>query len=148
MMKTIQVLRGRLMPTTLALAIIGLVAMSPSTSAQEKGASLLMRLNQPKAGRSAQPTQPVSESKSCPKCQNVLVQVPDRGAKGGQILLADGAPTKTVARHLCAGCDTTIKTVGYGKFAKREVTHTCAFSSAENKSCCSTAKESKAASGT
>ena len=75
---------------------------------------------------------------ACPMCKDEWVVVPDRLAKGAQIL-ASGAPVKRIARHLCAGCETTVTTQGLSKQTRTEVViHKCTGCGAENLACCST----------
>lgn len=73
---------------------------------------------------------------SCPKCQDVVKQVPDMHAKGGRILVAGGRPTISVAMHQREGCSTTGTTVGHGKAKKDIARHTCTACGANSRSCC------------
>jgi hypothetical protein len=75
---------------------------------------------------------------ACAKCQDVWASVPVKGAKGGQILVAGGAPTQKIARHLCTGCETTITVVGHGKGTHDVATHKCASCGSQNLACCGT----------
>lgn len=89
------------------------------------------------AGLKAAPA--VVASMPCPKCKDEWVNVRKSPFKGGEALLAGGPPTQKVARHLCAGCDSTIKTVGLSKQTKHDVViHKCTGCGAENLACCST----------
>ena len=74
---------------------------------------------------------------ACPKCKDVLVSVPVKGAKGAQFLAAGGASMQIVSRHLCPGCDTTLSVAGTGKAKYSVATHTCTGCGAEVASCCS-----------
>jgi heme A synthase len=118
--------------TGLTVIAVLLAFAAGEARAQEKGsakggASLLMR-----------PTAPVTTSDykpmSCAKCKDEYVKRTDWTARGAN------KPVITVARHLCAGCETTIATEGFGK-AKRDVaTHKCTSCGAAESSCCATAK--------
>ena len=74
------------------------------------------------------------------ECKDVVTQVPDWSAKGGQILMAGGRPTKPVVRHQCEGCATTLEVVGHGKAKTQVAKHTCTSCGSENEGCCSTSK--------
>lgn len=57
---------------------------------------------------------------TCPKCKTDYAVKTDWTERGAN------KPAKTVAKHLCAKCDTELKTVGVGKLAKDVAVHTCA----------------------
>lgn len=128
---------------TLATALASLVLVTSTALALEKGAERLMKLNRPATA----PTSLTADSKtvpmSCPKCQNMVKQVPDWNAKGGQILMAGERPTKSVVKHLCEGCSTTISVKGHGKTKQQVAQHTCTDCGAVSKSCCSTVQNGK-----
>lgn len=85
-------------------------------------------------------------SMPCPKCKDEWVSVRLTHFKGAEAFLAGGPPTQKVARHLCAGCDSTIKTVGLSKQTKHDVViHKCTGCGAELASCCNTTKGSETA---
>ena len=66
---------------------------------------------------------------SCPKCKNITVTYvqPSKGHIKEE---------KATQKHLCPGCDTTIKTEGTGKLAKDVVVHTCKTCGSEDAFCC------------
>lgn len=130
-----------------AIIVTGLGFLTTGAVAQEKGAERLMKLNRPPAAAMRQPAESKTVPMSCPKCQDVVKQVPDRSAKGGQILMAGGRPTKPVVQHLCEGCSTTLSVVGHGKAKQQVAEHTCTSCGADSKSCCATTKDGKPTSG-
>jgi hypothetical protein len=113
-MKNLIQIHNLLTRSSLAIALAGLALLSNAALAQEKGASVLMRLNQSQAPAVSQPAAPKTGPMSCPKSQDLVKQVPDWSAKGGQILMAGGRPTKSVAQHPCEGCSTKLE-VGHAK---------------------------------
>jgi len=60
---------------------------------------------------------------ACPKCADIRSTQVNRQAKGAEVLA--GAATKTVTKHACTDCSTTIATAGTGKAKHSVVTHTC-----------------------
>jgi hypothetical protein len=132
---------------TLAITLAGLGLLANAVLAQEKGAERLIKLNRPSTAPTSQGEAPKTVPMSCAKCQDMVKQVPDWSAKGGQILKAGGIPTKSVVQHLCEGCSTKLSVVGHGK-AKQQVTqHTCTAGGADGKSCCSTVENGKPTQG-
>jgi hypothetical protein len=142
-MKTTIQIHKDITRTALGIALAGMILLSNSALAQEKGASVLMRLNHPQSSRVSGPAAPKTVPMSCPKCLDVVKQVPNWDAKGAQILMAGGRPTKPVVQHQCDGCATTIAVIGHGKSAKDVVQHKCTACGAEIKSCCNTAEKGK-----
>ena len=138
-----QYLQNRMIRCAVMVALVGLAWAPSQLLAQEKGAERLMKLNRPPAAPTSQAAVPKTVPMSCPKCQDVVKQVPDWSAKGGQILMAGGRPTKSVVQHLCEGCSTTLTTVGHGKAKQDIAQHTCTACGAESKSCCSTVAHGK-----
>lgn len=130
-------LNKRMIRSALIVALVGYAWAPGQLLAQEKGAERLVNLTRP----SAAPMFPVASAKtvpmSCPKCQDVVTQVPDRSAKGAQLLLTEGRATLSVVQHQCEGCSTTRGVVGHGKTRQQVVQHTCAACGADSKSCCS-----------
>lgn len=124
----------------LALGVGCALALFASTELQaadfEKGATRLMRMGRPAPVPEKSDYKPMS----CEKCKDVVTQVPDWSAKGGQILMAGGRPTKPVVRHQCEGCATTLEVVGHGKAKTQVAKHTCTSCGSENEGCCSTSK--------
>ena len=128
---------------TFAVALAGLGLLSSGALAQEKGATLLMRFNRPQGPAVSQSAGPKTVPMSCPKCQDVVKQVPDWSAKGGQILLAGGRPTQSVLQHQCDGCSTELSVMGHGKTKQQVAQHTCTACAADSKSCCATVENGK-----
>lgn len=124
----------------LALGVAIALALFAFTELQaadfEKGATRLMRMGRPEPVPEKSDFKPMS----CQKCTDVVTQVPDWSAKGGQILMAGGRPTKPVVRHQCEGCATTLEVVGHGKAKTQVAKHTCTSCGSENEGCCSTSK--------
>ena len=142
-MKTLIPIYQLLTRSTLAIALAGLALLSNAALADEKGASVLMRINRPKAPANSQPAGPKTVLMSCPKCQDVGKLVPDEHAKGGQVLAAGGHPTKFVVQHLCNGCSTKLSVVGFGKGKHQLAQHTCTACGVGSKSCCATVENGK-----
>ena len=85
-------------------------------------------------------------SMPCPKCKDEWVSARLAHFKGAEAFLAGGPPTRKVARHLCAGCESTIKTVGLSKqTAHNVVVHQCTACGSENLACCSARSSSDVA---
>jgi len=89
-------------------------------------------LNERKA--SAASTAFQAPAMSCPKCADVLKTELNPQAKGAQVLT--GNASKLVARHTCAGCDTTIAIVGFGKARRSVATHKCTADVPNPATCC------------
>ena len=120
-----------------ALSGIALSLFTGSTKAEVKGGERMLQLN----GSITAPAAPGDyKPMSCAKCQDVPTTVRDFTAKGATALVAGGAPTKTVAAHLCEGCVTTKANIGVGKHTKDVVTHKCTSGGAESLTCCNMAK--------
>jgi hypothetical protein len=112
------------------IAAIAALALIPSlVMAQEKGATKLMKLN------SVQDLQQVETGDtilmSCPKCKDTYATVTTRTLKG-----ASPEEIRTVVKHLCPNCSTTIKTEGVGKNAKDKLVHTCNSCGSADVACC------------
>lgn len=81
-------------------------------------------LNELKASSSTAAAKAQPAAKCCPKCTNVRTTVPNREAKGAEILA--GATTKVVNRHGCKVCETKLTVRGEGKNKHTVATHKCA----------------------
>ena len=134
MKNTIQI-HNILARSTLAIALAGLGLLSNAALAGEKGATRLMPPSQPQAATVSQPAGPntMPMPMSCPKCQDAVKQVSDWSAKGGQILMAGGRPTKSVAQHQCESCSTKLSVVGHGKAKQQVAQHSCTACGATSK---------------
>lgn len=135
-MKTFDRIARSLAHGSLVVVIASLAFLPNTALAQEKGAERLMRLNRRPSPEMNRLEVPKTVPMSCPKCRDVTVLVPDTNAKGGASLLAGGRPMKSVVRHQCEGCTTTLTAVGHGKTKKNLVQHTCTSCGADSKSCC------------
>ncbi len=104
------------------------VAWSPAiVSAQQvKGAQLLV--NKPATVTVA--AAPAAKPMACPKCRTEISNRVDTSARGAN------KPVITVAKHLCGGCDTSIKTTGVGKLATDSVVHACSMDGSAPSGCC------------
>jgi hypothetical protein len=102
----------------------------------EKGGTQMMRMGRPA------PVPEKSEYKpmACEKCKDVVTQVPDWSAKGGQILMTGSRPTKPVVQRQCEGCATTLEVIGHGKAKTQVAKHTCTSCGSEDEGCCSISK--------
>jgi hypothetical protein len=79
------------------------------------------------------PSTPAPNTQSvmaCPTCRDEYTTRVDTTAKGSI------KPTVVIAKHLCDGCKTTIKTVGVGKASGSVVEHKCAAGTASDANCC------------
>ena len=115
----------------IAMAVAMAVWLPNTTNAadQVKGAQLLMK-----------PIKTVDDlgklepgdmvAMSCPKCKTITVTYIDKTTKGA---IKEGKATQ---KHLCPGCETTIKTEGQGKQAKDVVVHVCKTCGSEDAFCC------------
>ncbi len=118
--------------TGLVITLAMFAGLAGQVGAQEKGATRLLRLS----GTLVGPRAEASEYKpmSCAKCKEEYFTRNDWSARGAN------KPDILVARHLCAGCETTTATEGHGK-AKRDVaTHKCTSCGAETLACCAIKK--------
>jgi len=110
--------------TSLALAVAIAVWSPTNTSAQVKGAQLLMSQSAPVATVAAAPAM------DCAKCTTQYTSRVDTTARGAI------KPVAISARHECASCDTTTKTVGIGKGATTVMSHTCVMGGDKSATCC------------
>ena len=114
------------------LAIAGLLLSPTIGSAQEKGATKLLKLNAIKTVADAEAVQPGDTVvMSCPKCKDSWVTIvtpsPKTGAK---------PETSTVARHDCPGCEHKFVTEGHGKAKTDKIVHVCKNCGSEDAFCC------------
>ena len=108
--------------TGLALATATALLVPFTTSAQEKGAQLLLR---PAAVTTA--AAPAAPAMSCPACKSEFISRVDTSVRGVN------KPIITVEKHLCGNCSTSQTLVGTGKNAKNVIVHNCGSKVA---SCC------------
>ena len=83
----------------------------------------------------------------CAKCKTVWVTRVKQGAKGAQLLMANGQPTELIGTHACAGCKSTITVVGHAKGDITELKHSCGACGDDSAFCCATTKDAKATKG-
>lgn len=67
---------------------------------------------------------------ACASCKDEVVTRVDYTARGVN------KPTITAVKHLCDGCETSLKVVGHGKAAKSVATHSCSKSNDGKADCC------------
>ena len=123
-------MRTVLLGSSLAFALAVVVALPASVQAadQVKGAQLLMK---PMTVGDVNKLEPGdSVVMSCPKCKTITVTYIDNTTKGAI------KEEKVTQKHLCAGCETIIKTEGRGKQAKDVVVHVCKTCGSEDAFCC------------
>ena len=123
-------MRTVLLGSSLAFALAVGVALPASVQAadQVKGAQLLMKPMTVGDVNKLEPGDMVAMS--CPKCKTVTVTYIDKTTKGAI------KEEKATQKHLCAGCETIIKTEGRGKQAKDVVVHVCKTCGSEDAFCC------------
>jgi predicted RNA-binding Zn-ribbon protein involved in translation (DUF1610 family) len=141
-MKTINISNKWLF--SVALAVVASIALSASSSAQEKGSA--------KGG--AQQLMPVKSLAdlsairpgdmmvmSCPKCKNVTVTYVEPTFKATE-------PKEQVkTQHTCPSCQTTISVEGHGKAKKDALKHVCQTCGSKDAFCCVLKKGSDATKG-
>jgi hypothetical protein len=128
-MKTKITTIGRIVGFAIAAALFA--GVTATGNAQEKGsakggATWLMQLNAPEA--TALITIPDYKPMACAHCKDRVITVRDsdtRGA-GARTLVSGGAPTKTIANHLCNACSNDWVVSGHGKATAFRAVHTCA----------------------
>jgi hypothetical protein len=104
-----------------------------NTYAAEKGAERLQRLTNIRTFGDAENVRAGDRLVMvCSKCKTVMMHTVSR-SKGRAI------PTLT-AKHLCAGCNSTIEAVGHGKAKTDVVKHVCSGCGDESVFCCATGK--------
>ena len=132
-MKTITLITAKNLIRCLAsLAIAGLLFTPGLASAQEKGATKLLKMNTIKAVADADAVQPGDTVvMSCPKCKDSWVTIVTPATKTGA-----KPETTTVARHECPGCEHKIVSEGHGKAKTDKIVHTCKQCGSEEAFCC------------
>ena len=83
----------------------------------------------------------------CAKCKTVWVSRVKEGAKGAQLLMANGQTTDLLGTHACAGCNSTITVVGHAKGDITELKHSCKACGEDSAFCCATKPGSGATRG-
>lgn len=114
----------------LLIAAVVTLALLPSLGmAQEKGATRLMKLSTVTDLQQVETGDTILMS--CPKCKDTYATVVTKSLKGMQ-----PDEIKTVVKHLCLTCTTSIKTEGMGKNAVNKLVHTCNTCGSTDVSCC------------
>src|SRR5450755_125602 len=116
----------------LLIASVAALAMLPNlTMAQQqvKGAQLLRPLQKVEDLQQVEAGDMIVMS--CPKCKDTYATVVTKSMKGMQ-----SEQIRTVVKHLCPTCSTSIKTEGTGKNAKNKLVHTCNSCGSEKVTCC------------
>lgn len=129
-----------LLVASLSVAMGLTFGMSLSSGAADpprKGAERLMQFGAPSPVREASTTRPASDLHSnCGPCTTVTTARASDTAKGGEVLLAGGKPTKLVSTHGCDGCSTSVGVTGFGKSKTQTVTHSCTKQLLASTRCC------------
>jgi ribosomal protein L44E len=74
----------------------------------------------------------------CGKCKTVYVTRVRQGAKGAEILMAQGQPKELIGTHACAGCSSTIEVTGHGRGKETVLKHSCKACGDDSAFCCAT----------
>jgi predicted metal-binding protein len=119
---------------TLLAAFVVLGLATSTINAQEKGSAKGGAQGLMKSIKTTQDADAVEAGDTmvmaCPKCQTISYTYVDNAARGA---IKD---TKVGTKHLCPGCETTIKSQGTGKHAKDEIVHVCKMCGTEDAFCC------------
>ena len=114
------------------LAVAGWLFTPALVSAQEKGATKLLKLNAIKTVADADAVQAGDTVvMSCPKCKDSWVTIVQPSTKTGA-----KPETTTVARHECPGCEHKYVTEGHGKAKTDKLVHICKQCGSEDAFCC------------
>jgi len=114
------------------LAVAGWLFTPALVSAQEKGATKLLKLNAIKTVADAEAVQAGDTVvMSCPKCKDSWVTIVTPASKTGA-----KPEEKTVARHECPGCEHKYVTEGHGKAKTGKLVHICKQCGSEDAFCC------------
>ncbi len=122
------------------------LALSASTQAQYKPTGddgitasprLRQQLDDRRRSHSPAPAAANITKMSCPKCTDQAKARVDSSVRGAN------KPATLVVTHECSGCDTTIKTAGFGKETTNVVTHECSNCGSANLTCCNPDNDSE-----
>ena len=131
-MKTIKQTSRNLSSCFAGLAIAALILLPTIGSAEEKGATKLMKLNPIKTVADAEAVQPGDTVvMSCPKCKDSWVTIVAPSTRTGA-----KPETSTVARHDCPGCEHKYVAEGHGKAKTDKLVHVCKMCGSEDAFCC------------
>ena len=97
---------------------------------EKKGAQKLMELKAIQTVKDLEGLQPGDALvMSCPKCKTVTIT-------SVETIKGHIKDDRATAKHLCPGCETTIKTDGRGKQATDKVVHVCQKCGSKDAFCC------------
>ncbi|MEY4917021.1 MAG: hypothetical protein RL616_934 [Verrucomicrobiota bacterium] len=112
------------------IAAIAAIALLPSLAlAQEKGATKLLKLQTPENLQQVEVGDTILMT--CPKCQDTFASIVTKPMKG-----VESDEMKTMMKHMCPTCSTSIRTDGIGKNATDKLVHTCNACGSTEVSCC------------
>jgi hypothetical protein len=121
--------------SSLAIALAVGVCLAGAVEAQDrpfekKGGQKLMEFKPIKTVKDVQGLEAGDMiAMSCPKCKTVTVT-------SVETIKGHIKDEKAVAKHLCPGCETVIKTEGRGKQATDKVVHVCQHCGSKDAFCC------------
>lgn len=130
-MKATKMMKTCLLSSSLAVALAVGVAWPLSVQAadQPRGAEKLM-MKPIKTAEDVAKLEPGDMvAMSCPKCKTITVTYVE--TIKGHI-----KEEKATQKHLCPGCETSIKTEGQGRKAKDVIVHVCKKCGSEDAFCC------------
>jgi hypothetical protein len=133
---------------TVLTAVLAWLPMTATAADQVKGGQKLTELNQIKTVGDIDALKAGDiVAMACAKCKSVWISTVDQQAKGGQVLDAQGKPTKLIAKHTCPGCKSIIEVAGHGKEKNQTVKHVCKACGDDSAFCCATKPGSGATAG-
>ena len=117
---------------SLALAVLVLLPVRADAADQMKGGEHMLHLQGIKTKAEAEALKPGDTiAMVCSKCKSVMIHNVTT-EKGHVQVMTVGE------KHLCPGCNSTIKVVGDGHGAKDEVKHVCEKCGEDSVFCCAT----------
>jgi hypothetical protein len=132
-MKGLNCISSKIAASASTLVAVAMLAFAPSgakAAESMKGAQHLLRgINTKAQAEALQPGDTMAMV--CAKCKSVMIHNVTV-QKGHVQLMTVGE------KHLCPGCDSTIKVVGVGHGAKDEVKHVCEKCGSDSVFCCAT----------
>ena len=127
-MKTIAFLTpGNLVASLAGLAFAGMLLMPAPTSAQGRGATMLLPKPKPATVATKQSETVTAVCSQCKDRLIVVVQTPARGV---------GVETKKIVRHECTACEQKQITRGHGKTKTTRNVHLCQQMDRKASNCC------------
>ena len=139
-MKTNLIKTSLITCAVVALALSGSVNIKVSAADPAKGAQMLMKpIKTAQDIESIEPGDTIAMA--CPKCKTISYTHVEKTTKGAN------PEAKVDAKHLCPGCETTLKSQGTGKHASDVITHVCKTCGSEDAFCCIMKKGSEPTTG-